>query len=105
MATPGDYYEFTVDIINNGTIDAMINNIIMYPTLSTEQAKYLKYEVNYENGEIFTAHFDLAAFFDTIDHNTLTIPVMRKNNTQYGELLQNEECALEFNGILWFPSR
>lgn len=44
---------------------------------------------NFENGEIFTAHFDLAAFFDTIDHNTLTIPVMRKNNTQYGELLQN----------------
>lgn len=43
---------------------------------------------NFENGEIFTAHFDLAAFFDTIDHNTLTIPVMRKNNTQYGELLQ-----------------
>lgn len=42
---------------------------------------------NYEKGEIFTAHFDLAAFFDTIDHNTLTIPVMRKNNTQFGDLL------------------
>ena len=44
---------------------------------------------NFKNGEIFTAHFDLAAFYDTIDHNTLTIPVMRKNNTQYGELLKN----------------
>lgn len=54
LTTPGDYYEFTVDIINNGTIDAMINNIIMYPTLSTEQAKYFKYEVNYENGEIIS---------------------------------------------------
>lgn len=43
---------------------------------------------NFENGEVFTAHFDLAAFFDTIDHNTLAVPVMRKNNTKYGELLQ-----------------
>ena len=48
---PGDYYEFTVDVVNNGTIDAMIENIIKTPELTTEQARFLKYEVSYQNGE------------------------------------------------------
>ena len=48
---PGDYYEFTVDVVNAGSIDAMIENVIKTPELTTEQAKFLKYEVSYQNGE------------------------------------------------------
>ena len=48
---PGDFYEFTVDIVNSGSIDAMIENVIKNPELTTEQAKYLKYEITYQNGE------------------------------------------------------
>ena len=48
---PGDFYEFTVDVINNGSIDAMIENVVKNPELTTEQAKYLKYEITYQNGE------------------------------------------------------
>ena len=48
---PGDFYEFTVDVVNGGTLDAMIENVIKNPELTTEQAKYLKYEINYQNGE------------------------------------------------------
>ena len=51
---PGDYYEFTVDVVNNGTIDAMIESIEKFPELSEEQAKYLNYTVTYENGEAIT---------------------------------------------------
>ena len=48
---PGDFYEFTVDVVNSGTIDAMIENVVKTPELTAEQAKFLKYEVSYANGE------------------------------------------------------
>ena len=51
LKTPGDYYEFTVDVVNNGTIDAMIDSVTKTPELTSEQAKYLKYEITYQNGE------------------------------------------------------
>lgn len=51
---PGEFYEFTVDVVNAGTIDAMIASVIKTPELTTEQAKFLKYEVTYENGEPIT---------------------------------------------------
>jgi len=48
---PGDYYEFTVDVVNEGSIDAMIDSVIKTPELTNKQAKYIKYEITYENGE------------------------------------------------------
>ena len=47
---PGDYYEFTVDVVNNGTIDAVVENVLKTPELTSEQAKYFNYEITYENG-------------------------------------------------------
>ena len=51
---PGDFYEFTIDVVNAGSIDAMIDNVVKTPELTTEQAKFLKYEVSYQNGESIT---------------------------------------------------
>lgn len=51
LTTPGDFYEFTIDVVNDGSIDAMIDGITKTPTLTETQAKYLKYEVEYQNGE------------------------------------------------------
>ena len=51
LNVPGDFYEFTVDVVNNGTIDAMIGNIVKTPELTSEQAKYFKYDVTYQDGE------------------------------------------------------
>lgn len=51
LEVPGDFYEFTIDVVNDGTIDAMIESIVKTPTLTTAQAKYLKYEIEYQNGE------------------------------------------------------
>ena len=48
---PGDFYEFTVDVVNSGSIDAMIEKVTKTPELTAEQAKFLKYEVSYANGE------------------------------------------------------
>ena len=48
---PGEFYEFTIDVVNNGSIDAMIDSVTKTPTLSEKQAKYLNYIVEYQNGE------------------------------------------------------
>ena len=51
---PGDFYEFTVDVVNNGTIDAMIQDVVKEPELNENQKKYLNYIIEYENGEEVT---------------------------------------------------
>ena len=48
---PGDFYEFTIDVVNNGSIDAMIENVAKTPDLTAEQAKYFNYDITYQNGE------------------------------------------------------
>ena len=51
---PGQFYEFTVDVVNDGDIDAMIDNVIKTPELTEAQAKYIKYEISYLNGNSIT---------------------------------------------------
>ena len=50
LKKPGDYYEFTVDAVNAGTIDAMINTFTHFD-LTEDQLKYLETSVTYEDGE------------------------------------------------------
>ena len=46
---PGDFYEFTVDVVNHGTIDAMIDSIVKTPELNESQKKYFNYIIEYNN--------------------------------------------------------
>ena len=50
LENPGDKYEFYIDVVNSGTIDAQIGSIIMQPELSEDDAKYFNYELNYDSG-------------------------------------------------------
>ncbi|MCK9170268.1 MAG: RNA-directed DNA polymerase [Treponema sp.] len=43
---------------------------------------------NFEKGFIYTVHFDLAAFYDTIDHNSLTGELIHKQDCEYVILLR-----------------
>ena len=54
LSKPGDFFEFTVDVVNDGSIDAMIESVVKTPELTVDQAKYLKYEVSYQNGASIT---------------------------------------------------
>ena len=54
LKKPGDFYEFTVDAINDGSLDAMIDSIIKTPDLTTEQQMYLNYSIEYQNAEQIT---------------------------------------------------
>ena len=49
LRVPGDYYQFTVDAKNDGTIDAMVDSVVK-TNLSNNQLKYLDYSVTYVNG-------------------------------------------------------
>lgn len=46
---PGDFYEFTIDVTNTGTFDAVIDSV-ENTELTTSQKKYLTYEVAYADG-------------------------------------------------------
>ena len=50
LSNPGDFYEFTVYTVNDGSIDAAISSIEK-SLLSENEQKYLTYEVKYDNGE------------------------------------------------------
>ena len=63
LNTPGDYYEFTVDAVNGGSIDAMIDTIdskLNGATITT-LPDYLNYTVTYEDGVELQANHLLAA--------------------------------------------
>ena len=49
LSSPGDSYSFTVDVVNSGTIDAMVS-VVSNTGLSDEQKKYVSYSVTYSNG-------------------------------------------------------
>ena len=52
LTIPGDYYEFTVDAVNAGTIDGMISVVSnkLNGTEITTLPNYLEYKVSYEDG-------------------------------------------------------
>ena len=58
---PGDYYYFTVDIINGGSIAAIIESIEKKDDLTEEQSKYIKYDISYANGDSITTKQNLEA--------------------------------------------
>lgn len=49
LTMPGDYYEFTVDAVNDGTIDAMIESF-SNTGLTEAQQNYLTYSITYSDG-------------------------------------------------------
>lgn len=62
--TPGQFYEFTVDAVNEGTIDAMISTAtadIVTSQLTEAQRKYLDYTVTYSDGAPIEQYDRLAA--------------------------------------------
>lgn len=50
LQTPGDFYSFTVDVVNSGTIDAMLSETLKNGLL-IEQEAYVEYIVTYSDGE------------------------------------------------------
>lgn len=60
LTDPGDYYEFTIDAVNNGDIDGMLDTFSDLG-LTEEQLAYLKYTVTYADGEELAQYQELNA--------------------------------------------
>ena len=50
LDSPGQFYEFNIDVVNEGTIDAMIDDIVVSPELTSVQKKMFRYEIKYDDG-------------------------------------------------------
>ena len=50
LENPGDFYEFTIDVVNAGTMNAKIDSLEILPVLTAEQSNYFYYAVTYEDG-------------------------------------------------------
>ena len=63
LSIPGDYYEFTVDAVNAGTIDGMVSVVSnkLNGTEITTLPSYLEYKVSYEDGVDIAPNHLLAA--------------------------------------------
>ena len=87
LELPGDFYEFTVDVVNNGTIDAMIESINKEPNLTTTQQKYLNYTIEYQNGEQIASK----QLVSTNSFVRLKVRVEYKKDLTASDLPQNTE--------------
>ena len=94
---PGDFYEFTADVVNGGTMDAKLGSITL-GGVSTAQDVYTNYTVKYSNGTAIAANDSLNAgatrtirvrveFDSTINQSQLPTTAQTLNLT----------CALVYN--------
>ena len=61
LIKPGDFYEFTVDVTNTGTIDAKLGEAPILSGVSAEQDVYTNYTVTYSDNTAINANDKLAA--------------------------------------------
>lgn len=73
LKIPGDYYEFTVDTANSGTVDVMISNINL--SVSPALPDYITFDAAYEDGQPIEINHKLAK--STKNGNTI-IPTTEK---------------------------
>ena len=90
LQTPGDFYEYNVDVKNDGTIDAMIGSL-SNTSLTTNQAKYLNYSVTYDDGAAIEQYDKL----DSGDMVTLKVRVEYKTDLN-PEDLPSEPAEITF---------
>ena len=71
---PGEFYEFTVDIENSGSFDAVLKTITM-AGLTEAQAKYLEYTVTYGNTSYTSSQTGLNIALDSGEEETVKVKV------------------------------
>ena len=49
LVNQDDFYEFTVDVVNNGNVDAKLGSLVETVGLTTEQEQYFDYNLTYQN--------------------------------------------------------
>ena len=89
LPKPGDYYEFTVDAVNDGSIDAMIETITVKlddETITT-LPEFLDYSFTYNNGDSLAENQAL----DANSSETFKVKVVFKEDIDIDDLPENPE--------------
>lgn len=94
LNTPGQFYEFTADVTNAGTVDAMIAEVLD-TTLTTEQAQYLTYTVTYADYKPIE-QYDKLAINET---DSIRIRLEVKPDAQPADIPANTQIALNLGCI------
>ncbi len=93
LEVPGDYFEFTVDLVNDGLVDAEIEEIIK-TGLTDNIKKFLDYNVTYLNGREIKVNDKIKAG----TKETLKVNVTYKEDITAEDLpATDEEAELAFD--------
>ena len=99
---PGDIYEFTVDVVNAGTVDAIIEEVISTLIINgaepievneTNMPVYLYYNLTYEDGSEILANHTL----ESSQRETYRLVLKYKNEDIDPEDLPEEQKLLSFS--------
>ena len=94
LQKPGDFYEFEVDAVNKGSIDAMINTI-SNTGLTAAQKKYMTYSVSYSDGTEIAEKQELPA---KTGKETIKVRVEYKKDITASDLPEtNQTLTLTFS--------
>lgn len=74
LNAPGEFYEFSIDVINDGNFDAKLSAITM-STLTEAQAKYLTYTLTYDGTPYTASQSGLNVALPHTGTNTKTVKV------------------------------
>lgn len=91
MNKPGDVYKFNIDIVNNGTVDAMVSLIDENTILTTDQAKYASYSIKYLDGSPIEEN----NFLGRNSKETLQVIIKYNKDVSPSDLPQ-EQMSLDF---------
>ena len=86
LKTPGDSVTYTVDLVNEGTINAEISNIKV-PELTEEQKRYIDFKVTYDTGEEVTQ----GDILNSETTKNLTIKIEFKKDIEASDLPSNAQ--------------
>lgn len=76
-----DYYVFEVDVVNDGNIDAKVDNIFK-ASLTQEQLSFIDYNITYEDGSFVSQNDVLKAG----ESETVVVSVKYKNGINLADL-------------------
>ena len=96
LSKPGDFYRFNIDVVNNGTIDAMIDSVIKTKDLTDEQKKFLKFDISYADG----VAIDSKQLLAVNSSKSISVEVMYRRDISVNELqTSNIDINLEISLI------
>ena len=102
LTKPGDYAEFTIDAVNDGTFNAQLSKITLSPELTAAQKEYLSYSVTYNGQEFSETTDNLSIPLNPGQSNKVTVKVRinyltPEDSTKLPSTAQNITMTAQFD--------